>query len=219
MEWGADYLHLTADDIIPGVGWALDALRVASEGAIPAGLVCEPDRNLLDPETDLPYEDNPLSGAVHYWEGDSGPDAVGDGSQATEAPGQYAAVPLCTNDQWRQIGPMIATHYGTDKWFSHRAALAGFSTVTCRSALFYHLVAQEGRIPSYDGWMHVDLLDYDLNIAYPQYASGSLAPGSLPSTRGTPGGRAEARAWRVAGVLDETVRPWDPTLEPDPQYH
>jgi hypothetical protein len=159
------------------------------EGFVPAALICQPDRDIVAAETDLPDEDNPLCGKVNHWEGRNCPD----GEFAEAKPGKYASVPLCTRSQWEEITPMIATHYGTDKWFSRRAELAGFPIIATESMLLYHFAASEGRAPRYDGWLHSDLLAYDMNIAYPRYIAGELVPTELPETRGTAAGREEAR--------------------------
>lgn len=214
-----DFLHFTADDLVPYPGWLGKMLEVVqTRGGVPVALVVVPQAESLD-EHGFP---RPLSLAEHlelapqanYFESQGGPELIPDWFQAQLEMSEYASIPFCSMTQWEQIGPMIATHYGTDKWFSARAVNAGYPLLVRHDCAFFHYSAQPGRIPKGHGWHHVDLLTYDMNIAYPMYASGQLPPTALPPARLQPEGRAQAREWYRAAL--DPPWPWDdPDLPPE----
>lgn len=132
-----DYLHFTADDIVPHPGWWKAAVECVGTGAIPSARILNGDGTLQS------------SGA---WGVDAEEGTVTD----------IARVPFCSRKQWASIGPSLETHYFTDNWFAHRASLAGIPTVVCRDYLFTHHYAPEGRL---DARMGPDLEVYRRMVA------------------------------------------------------
>jgi hypothetical protein len=104
---------------------------------------------------------------------------------------------------------MIAAHYGTDKWFGHRARLAGYEPIVRHGAVMYHYAAIAGRAPAADGWLHADRITFDQVIAYPAYVSGRLAPHELHPLHYTPAGLERAREWYRRNVPPPW--PWERT--------
>lgn len=188
------YLHLTADDIVPGEGW-LPPLIASVEGAlVPVALVITASPEVLD-EEQMPLPGNPLTPVSNFLERQGGPDVIPDG-YICQGMSEYPSVPFCTQAQWLAIKPMVASHYGTDKWFGYRAKLAGFHNVVTHGSCFYHYAAHAGRIPrDSEGWMHLDRLNFDLNVAFDCYVNGTLPPKQLHHAHGTPEGRQMAREW------------------------
>lgn len=193
-----DYIHFTADDIVPGVQWDGPLREAVDRGMVPCGLVIAPIAETLDPDTQMPLQGDTWAQA-NFFESIGGEETWADWTHVYREY-EYPSVPFFSADQWRRIGPMIAGHYGTDKWIGHRARAAGIPVVVRHGAHFYHYAAHAGRVPRYDGWTHTDLIDFDLNIGYPAYVAGQLQPDQLHPDRGTPAGRDHARAWRQEHV-------------------
>lgn len=194
-ELGCDYLHLTNDDIVPGFDYLRPMIESVLRGEVPVVLVVIPVAETLDADK-MPLPGNPTTGHASHFEGEekihlSGTHANGES--------EYPSLPFCSMDQWSLIGPMIASHYGTDKWFGHRAKLAGFPNV-CTSATFYHYAAGLGRDGRIEGWLGQDRLAFDHNVAYPMYVDGSLAPTDLHPLAKTLEGREAAREWYRTNV-------------------
>lgn len=118
-----DYIHLTADDIEPILGWWRPAVETADRGELPAARILNSDGTLQSCGTDDQEHD--------------------DGEHAT-----IARVPFGTAEQFAKIGPMLDIHYQTDQWFSHRGRQEGFPTIVRRGYAFIHYFAQEGRLDS-----------------------------------------------------------------------
>lgn len=202
----ADFLHFTADDIVPGEGWDLPCIEAVERGNVPViGVInCTPE--VLDDEQ-FPISGNPRRESHYsYFEDHS---IKGEGVDWYAAPASdsyYPSVPFCSAEQWERIGPMVASHYGTDKWFGHRAKLTGYWPVIRRDSVMYHYTAQAGRIPG-DDWYHLDRLNFDLNIAYPKYVSGALKPDQTHRASGTAEGLRLARDWYLDNCSD--VRYWE----------
>jgi hypothetical protein len=220
MEWGADFLHFTADDITPGTKWLAPCIRSVGRGHLPAGLVCwHEEQFVLDPLTDLPYEDDrlPQSGGYNrFFEDDTWPE---DGSLMDRHEQHCLSVPFCSAAQWAKIGPSIATHYGTEKWLTLMAWENGMKLEVCRDAVFYHTSAAGGRAHQrFSGWLEVDLLSFDIDVVLPLYWEGVLDPRTPHPERGTAHGRDEARAMHMANVHGETVRPWYPEHDPSQEF-
>lgn len=110
-----DYLHLTADDLVPEPGWLEAAIAIADAGNIPAPVQVTPDGNVVG----------------HY------------GSNGNMAP--MTVIPFCTKAQWEQIQPMAPWHYWTDNYFSERAKRAGAQIIYSDAYKFIHHFAQVGR--------------------------------------------------------------------------
>lgn len=188
-----DYLHLTADDIVPGEGWLLPFVEAVNRGCVPVGLVVTPTAEDLDDE--FPRAGNPIpAGRANFFEAPGGPEAIADWTEASGF-SQYPSVPFCSLEQWQRIQPMIASHYGTDKWFGRQAWRAGIRNVVRHGSVFYHYAALPGRAPRDETWLHRDLITFDMCIAYPEYDAGRLPPLQEHPLRLTPEGRKQARDW------------------------
>lgn len=190
----ASYLHLTADDIVPGYDWDHAAMSMVHSGGVPIPLVVTPDDIDLD-RRKMPLPHNPAP-AERSWffEGNRGLSEVKHGQHA-QTDSEYPSVPFCSLAQWEQIGPMIASHYGTDKWFGYRARAAGIPCVVEPQMVFYHYAATPGRVPSFEGWYHRDLITFDQIVAFDAYHRGALAPHEQHAMRGTQEGLDVVRAW------------------------
>jgi hypothetical protein len=217
MKQEIDYLHFTADDIVPGIDWWRPMVEACDNGDVPVALVCVPTPEILDleqmPRTEGFYPFNPLSSHACFFEGEppADPRAL-DGTLATNE-NQYPSIPFCSRAQWKAMGQtMIASHYGTDRWFGVCAARAGFRAICTADAVFYHYVAQAGRFgDDAPGWTHTDRITFDLNITFPMYRDGSLPPHDRHPEWGTRAGRDHARDWYRQNV----PQPWpweDPNL-------
>lgn len=193
-----DYLHFTADDIVPGEGWLPPLIEAVEQGCVPVPLVVTAAPDVLDDE-DMPHPWNPLTPVSNYFERQGGPDVIADWYRA-DGLSEYPSVPFCSLGQWREIGPMIASHYGTDKWFGMKAKRVGIPCAVRHGTHFYHYAAHAGRIPQADGWLHLDRLNFELNIAFHSYANGSLPEHKVHPDYGTPQGRQMARDWYASNV-------------------
>lgn len=195
-----DLLHFTADDIVPGEDWLPPMVEAVERGNVPVAGVIACRAEMLDGH-DYPLPGKPyLESDLHYFEGEAR--SVPDWTPA-DGPSEYPSIPFCSMEQWSRIGPMIAAHYGTDKWFGDRAKRAGFQPVVRHGSVFYHYAALPGRVPKAEGWFHLDRITFDLNVAYPLYESGQLQPHETHPAYGTTEGRKMARDWyaeHVAGV-------------------
>lgn len=193
-----DYLHFTADDIVPGENWLPGMVGQVGQGNVPVPLVITATPEVLD-EDDFPVRGNPLTPVSNFLERPSGPAVIEDG-YVCQGESEYPSVPFCSREQWQDMGPMIAAHYGTDRWFGLRAKAAGFPNVVTHGSCFYHYAAHAGRVPKAEEWLHLDRLTFELNIAFPMYAGGQLAPHETHPLYGTPEGRQLARDWYAANV-------------------
>jgi hypothetical protein len=189
-ELGCDYLHLTNDDIVPGLDYLRPMIESVLRGEVPVVLVVIPVAETLDADK-MPLPGNPTTGHASHFEGTEMIQITG-----THANGEseYPSLPFCSMQQWDTIGPMIPSQYGTDKWFGHRAKLAGIPNV-CVSATFYHYAAGVGRDGMIEGWLGQDRLAFDHNIAYPMYVNGGLPLDQLHPEAKTARGRQMARDW------------------------
>ena len=64
----------------------------------------------------------------------------------------------------------------------------------------YHYAALPGRTPLAEGWHQIDRLTFELNIAYPMYVSGELAPDEVHPLMWTDQALEWTRAWYRAHV-------------------
>jgi hypothetical protein len=124
-EHGFDYLHLTADDLEPHLGWLEVAVETVDKGFIPTPLVYDPSGQL---------ESAGLAGfALNHVAADQDWHSV-DGT----------TVPFLTRDMWDCIG-MIPVHYCTDLWVSAKGRMHGWDTVIRTGMKFTHYTAPAGR--------------------------------------------------------------------------
>jgi len=198
VEEGTDFLHLSADDIVPDWNWNVPLAETVAGGAIPCCSIIVPIKESLDPETQMPIAGAPFGREQFFERVPSSSAEVADW-QETKGDSEYPAAPFCSVHQWELIGPMIPTTYGTDKWFGLRAKRAGFRVVARHNARLYHYVAQAGRA-AYPGWFHLDTITFDMCIAYAEYDIGVRDPSEPHPLRGTDEGARLAREWYERNV-------------------
>lgn len=119
---GCEYLHLTADDLVPHEGWDIPARETADHGGIPAPVVHRPQGG--------------IESSGGWWDR-----AHADWEQTSNT----SVVPFCTLEAWATIGPMLPLHYYTDNWFTYRAREAGMPVVVRNGYAFTHHWAQARR--------------------------------------------------------------------------
>lgn len=187
-----DYIHFSNDDIVVGEGWLAPLVEAVERGYVPAPRIEpagfhlgeEPARSMA-PLTAAPsdksyfYADLPENQPVEDWQ------EVGHG-----------ALPFCSVEQWRRIGSFIPTHFGTDKWFFHRAKQEGFPAVARFGSVIFNYAAQIGREKG--EWAETDLIDFDCVFAYPDYVEGKRPPTEPHPLRLTDEGLRMVRRWRAA---------------------
>jgi hypothetical protein len=116
-----DYLHFTADDIVPHEGWLAPALEAVEAGFLPCPRVLNTDGTIQSA--------GEWAAEIADWE-----------------PTYIARVPFLSRAQWDLGGWILPTHYYTDNWISERGLRLGIQTVVRRDYLFTHHFAPEGRL-------------------------------------------------------------------------
>ena len=185
-----DFIHFGNDDIMVGAHWEQPLIEAAAQGFLPAPRM-EPAGHHLGEE--------PAEAPAPLWVARSDrsyffSDLPENQPKKDWAPLDHSALPFCSVGQWLKIGPFIPIHFGTDKWFYHRARLLGMKAVARMDSVVFNYATQIGR--SKGEWSELDFIDFDLAIAYPLYIDGSLSFDELPPLRGTPEGLECARIWR-----------------------
>lgn len=200
VEEGTDLIHLAADDVVPDWNWNVPLAEAVAAGAIPCNSTVIPIKEGLDPETYMPIAGAPFAREQFFERVPSSSAEVADWHEV-QNDSEYPAGPFCSVAQWEAIGPMIPTTYGTDKWFGLRAKRAGFRVVARHNARIYHYVAPAGR-GAYPGWFHLDVITFDMCVAYAEYDIGVRDPSEPHPLRGTDEGRKLAREWYERNVGD-----------------
>lgn len=112
-----DFIHFTADDIIPRPGWFRAAHAVTERGALPAANVGDIHDQRLTCDCPLgKYKRHP-----------------------------NVLVPFFTREQWEMGDWVLPCHYGTDDWITYLAVKRGMKIVFKERYNFRHFVAEEGR--------------------------------------------------------------------------
>jgi hypothetical protein len=199
---GVDFIHFSNDDVVPAVGWENPLILEAKHGCLPACRMepaeyrlgierCDPSNPPMPPlpppapdEHSYYYADLPENQPTH--------------DRAILPEHAHGALPFMSVEQWRELGPFIPIHFGTDKWICHRAREAGYTIRARTWSVMFNYAAPVGRTRG--DWTEQDFLDFDLNIAYPLYIDGQLKPTDRHPSRGTAMGLAMARAWRRENV-------------------
>jgi hypothetical protein len=209
-----DYLHLTNDDIVPGFNYLEPMIEATDRNCVPVVIVVTTIAEILD-ENLMPLSDNPLP-ENHSWAYEGPPFVPNDWYEADSNDlSKYPSLPFCSMEQWGRIGPMIYSHYGTDKWFGWRARQAGFPNKVRNNSIFYHYSATEKREGVIQGWLGHDRLTFDQNFALPMYMSGELKPDELHPEWNTAAGLEITRQWyidhvpRGQGYYWETHNYWE----------
>lgn len=113
-----DYLHFTADDLVPHAGWAEAAIECVERGVMPAATVLNPDVPLICPA--------PLG--PRY---DSVPNVL---------------VPFLSRAMWELGRWVVPIHYGSDDWITYLAVRRGIEIELLEDYRFSHSIAEEGRL-------------------------------------------------------------------------
>jgi glycosyltransferase involved in cell wall biosynthesis len=116
----SDYIHFTADDIVPSPGWNESAIEAAEDGVIPAPYVKSPS---------VPNQ------ASFGHTGDGGLMSL-DTPDRTRC--NVSVIPFFRSDLWEKIGPILPIHYYSDDYLSFRARSAGVPVETRRGYEFTH---------------------------------------------------------------------------------
>jgi hypothetical protein len=110
-EAAGDYLHFSADDLEPHLGWWEPAVEACDQKKIPCPVVFNPDATVQSAGGDLDAPNCLLTAIGEDW---------------TAVP--FTTVPFLTRNQWDRIG-MIDLHYFTDVWVSYTGRRLGIPTV------------------------------------------------------------------------------------------
>lgn len=122
---GAEYLHLSADDVLPQPGWAEAAMRTADQGGYPSPRILNPDGSLHSCGT--------MGGGMLLPE-------CGDGTFCGTSP-----FPFMRLDAWAGIGPCPPIGYYADDYLSWAARQQGLEVCVARDYLLVHLEGTVGR--------------------------------------------------------------------------
>jgi hypothetical protein len=126
-----DYIHFSADDLVPHAGWWEAAVSYADKGELPCPRILRPDGSLE---------------SCGEWGAER--------EEGTET--NIARIPFLSREMWEKGGWILRAHYYTDNFIWHRGQQLGIPTVIARGYQFTHYYAAEGRKTSIDQ----DLADY-----------------------------------------------------------
>jgi hypothetical protein len=120
-----DYIHLSADDIIPSYGWAEAAIEAAENGVYPSPRLILPDGSLESCGT--------LGGGFYLPEVPTG------------SPAGSSGLPFFAAEYWEYIDPVPPVHYYADDFVAFMARNAGLDCRVVREYEFTHLEGTAGR--------------------------------------------------------------------------
>lgn len=185
-----DFIHFGNDDIVVAEGWLPPLMHAAMQEVLPASRM-EPAGWHLGEE--------PAEAMAPIWAARSDrsyfyADLPEKQPKADWDELDHSALPFCSLAQWVRIGPFIPIHFGTDKWFYHQARSQGLKCVARMDSVIFNYATQIGRQKG--EWTETDIIDFDLNIAYPLYVHGRLQPTETHPLRLAPRGLELARKWR-----------------------
>jgi hypothetical protein len=188
-----DFIHFSNDDIVVADGWFGPLAEAAGrDNCVPCPRIEPAGYHLKDDTSPTPPTMMPpgrLMSHHGYFYADLPENQPTQDWQRVD----HGALPFCTPQQFAKIGPFIPIHFGTDKWFYHRAKAEGYQVVARQFSVIYNYAAQEGR--SKGDWTEQDYLDFDLVFAYPEYVAGVLAPTDEHPHRNTDYGLRLVREW------------------------
>lgn len=118
MRAKGDYLHFTADDLVPHRGWAEAAIECVDRGVLPAATVLNPEVPLICP--------------VHL------------GPRYESVPN--VLVPFFNRRLWDLGRWVVPIHYGSDDWITYLAVVRGIEVELLEDYRFSHSAAEEGRL-------------------------------------------------------------------------
>jgi hypothetical protein len=119
------YLHFTADDLVPQPGWWQAAVEVADAGGIPAANVL----TAKGPQGWLP--DSTMWSPVAF---------------VSDEETRNILVPFLSREQFELGDWLLPIHYGSDDWVTFLAERRGILTPYTPEYLFTHGAAPEGRL-------------------------------------------------------------------------
>lgn len=125
IAWGigakeakGDYIHFTADDLVPHAGWAEAAIECVDRGVLPAA-------NVLNPEVTLTCN-TPLE------------------PKYRDVPN--VLVPFFNRELWDLGRWIVPIHYGSDDWITYLARVRGIEVEFAPGYLFGHSADENGRL-------------------------------------------------------------------------
>jgi hypothetical protein len=123
-----DYIHFSADDLVPHAGWDVAAIEVCDRGFLPAPRILNTDGSLQS------------CGGEEAWERE----------KPTGARAGFSRIPFLSRSQWERVEVLVrpvlgALHYFSDNAISHAARKAGFDVGVHRHYSFVHHLADVGR--------------------------------------------------------------------------
>lgn len=127
QEAGADYLHLSADDVEPAEGWAEACIEYAGRFIYPSPRILNADGSLHSCGT--------MGGGMLMPE-------CGDFTPCASSP-----FPFMSMGFWDDIGPSLPIHYYADDYLGWRARLHGVAVEVIRDFTLTHLEGLAGRAP------------------------------------------------------------------------
>jgi len=186
-----DFIHFGNDDIMVADGWFPPLMEAVQRDCIPAPRI-EPAGVHLGEEVAVSPAPRaaPARSNLSYWFAKPPEEQPQHDWQEID----HGALPFCSLMQWAQIEPFIPIHFGTDQWFYFQARKAGYKVVARMDSVIFNYAAQIGREKG--EWAELDLIDFDLVFAYPQYERGERSPWEPDPRRLTPEGLKMVRAWR-----------------------
>ena len=125
---GGEFIHFSADDLVPHSGWATAAVEVCARGFLPAPRILNDDGTLQS------------CGGSDAWEVE----------KETGEQTDFSRIPFLSREQWQTIQGDVEPflrghHYYTDNAVSFAAAKHGIRTGVHRDYLFTHSLADPGR--------------------------------------------------------------------------
>jgi hypothetical protein len=142
-----DYVHLSADDIVPTPGWAEAAVEAVERGVYPSPRLVLPDGSLESCGT--------LGGGFYLPEVRTGTPAVSSG------------LPFLARDLWERIAPVPEVHYYADDFVAFMARGCGLRCEVVREYEFTHLDGQVGRAKHVAvSWQYRDAVAQEMGRRY-----------------------------------------------------
>lgn len=120
-----EFLHLTADDVIPHEGWIDAAINATNRAEWPCPKILNPDGSLHSCGT--------LGGGMLL------PDCP------TGTPCAASPFPFFRSNRWVQLGPALGIHYYADDALGWKARSIGLTPTVCAEFTLTHLEGTVGR--------------------------------------------------------------------------
>jgi hypothetical protein len=121
LQAKGEYLHLSADDLEPHVGWWEAAVQSLTWNHLPCPRILNTDGSLQS----------------------CGPDAY---EKPNMTPSDVARIPFFPQSLLEHLYPIFEEQYCGDYWVSWKASQAGWPTLVNRRMVFTHHLVTEGRL-------------------------------------------------------------------------